>query len=86
MCPRFRHDVGVAQRWMGPLRESRGSVGQGDKRRWGGRGWGHSLLTGRMNPGKSWRGFPQPGVGGCQSSAHRASGICLPGSVEIRDG
>lgn len=24
MCPRFRHDVGVAQRWMGPLTESRG--------------------------------------------------------------
>lgn len=54
--PGFRHDKGMAQRWMGPLPDCLGSVGQEQKRRRREEGVGEGIkefLTGRRNLGKA---------------------------------
>lgn len=55
--PGFRHDKGMAQRWMGPLPDCLGSVGQEQKRRRREEGVGEGIkefLTGRRNLGLNW--------------------------------
>lgn len=71
MSPGFRHDKGMAQRWMGPLPDCLGSVGQERKRRRREEGVGEGFFRvsdWQEEPRESWGGFLKSD--GVEFSAH----------------